>query len=233
MATDTPASRAAESAKRLQAKQKAVAKARALKAQGVKFVSLEPATTNIVPPNYDPTDPFSSEWVNPFRTEPQPTVEAYGPDGSKLGYMALNKPNIHGDREISMIQVNPSEQRRGIATALMVEGKRLGLNPVHSRTRSPQGNSFASKTGDIVPEAKFAKTQQEIAKNKAQGAQKAKQIAVQRQRAALNQKLNKFRNAPTKLMGVGDFLSPLVLGGMAATGKYTPPELQRPINQMY
>lgn len=147
----------------------------------------------------------------------------------RIGFMELYPKNIHGDREISMIQVSPEERGKGIASAMYTYAKRQGLNPVHSANRTPAGEAFAKSTGDYAPpnegpNIKPPRMPAEKAASKLYGAQRAKEIAIAKAKANLSKVAGKLNGAG----GILSFLPMLMLGGMAATGKYVDPKFAKP-----
>lgn len=74
-------------------------------------------------------------------------------DGQRAGSMTLDAmgdfiakrdgTTFTGPREVTGVSVYPEWRRRGIATALWEEAKRLGLNPEHSPLQYPDGKAWA------------------------------------------------------------------------------------------
>ena len=70
-------------------------------------------------------------------------------DGSDvLGYLELAdpRPGLDG-RLVSHIETHPHHRRKGIATALWFEAKRLGLNPIHAIDKTNDGTAWAEAVG--------------------------------------------------------------------------------------
>jgi len=148
---------------RLSELKKQLAKSRALKAQGVKFLI---------------EDFYDSKIIRAVK------------DGRQLGTMELKPPsdqtNFKGAREVKMIDVARDVQRQGIGTALFNEAKKLGLKPVHSNRLSSEGKAFsAAQGGDRIPNPALTKEElrnftADKARSKNQGKATAKEIAIQK-----------------------------------------------------
>ena len=74
-------------------------------------------------------------------------ITAHHPEKGEVGFMGLDP-----DGTLNLAQVQPSHQRKGLATAMWDHAKSLGINPQHSNVRSREGDAWAKATGDPVPE---------------------------------------------------------------------------------
>ena len=204
-------------ASRLEQLRKEVAKSRALKAQGIKFVIEDSAL-------------------------PGDKIIKAVKDGKPLGQMALKPPsdmtNFKGAREVRMIRVEPDMQRKGLATSLFNEARKLGLNPIHSGHLTDDGKAFSKAQGgqripgindriDARNNAVRKKRNQRLGKERAKQTALEKQIAKAQGRT-LSEPQARLRPGVnwggTANMGLGaanilGFLPALMQGGQAAQGK--------------
>lgn len=158
----------AAEATRLEQLRKQIAKTRALKAQGVNFV-IEDSSL------------------------PGDKIIKAVKDGKPLGQMALKPPsdrtNFKGAREVRMVRVEPDAQRKGVATSLFNEARKLGLKPVHSQRLTSEGKAYSSSQGGSrIPDLDMTRSElsaRESSKklSKVAGRTTAKQIALEKQLA--------------------------------------------------
>lgn len=146
-----------------------VAKSRALKNQGVKFVVEDGSITG------------------------DKVIKAVK-DGRVLGRMTLKPPsdmtNFKGAREIRLVDIEPDVRRQGIATSLFNEAKRLRLNPIHSNRLSTAGREFSTaQGGQRIPDPENLKyeiraREANKAVSKDYGRRRAQELASERARLA-------------------------------------------------
>ena len=111
-----------------------------------------------------------------------------------VAYMELGDKK-RGGKEIKMVHVEPEVRRQGLASTLFLEAKKAGLKPVHSPTRSPEGDAFARRVGGYVPDMENTEENptgdqrqamrlraQARSSNLAAGRERARQIALDRAR---------------------------------------------------
>jgi N-acetylglutamate synthase-like GNAT family acetyltransferase len=193
---------------------KQIAKTRALKAQGVNFVVEDSSLTG------------------------DKIIKAVK-DGKSIGQMALKPPsdrtNFKGAREIRMVRVEPDAQRKGVATSLFNEARKLGLKPIHSQRLTDEGKAYsAAQGGQRIPEKDISTNPKSIKitkeRNQQMGKERAKQIALEKQmakvqgrtytepQARLRPGVN-FGGTFNKGLGVLGFLPTLLEAGKIATGR--------------
>jgi GNAT superfamily N-acetyltransferase len=206
---------------------KQLAKSRALKAQGVQFV------------------------VEDSSLPGDKVIKAV--KGNKtLGQMALMPPsdrtNYKGAREVRIIRVEPDAQRKGIATSLFNEARKLGLNPIHSERLTDDGKAYSrAQGGSRIPgiNSRIEARNNVARKQRGQrlGKERAKQIALEKQmakvqgrtytepQARLRPGIN-FGGTFSKGLGVLGFLPALMQGGQAAQGRLNLMPHDQTIGQM-
>lgn len=63
-----------------------------------------------------------------------------------LGLVGSENPRV------SWLDVHPDWRRKGVATGMWKYAQEQGLNPSHSTTRTPDGDSWAKSLGEPLPE---------------------------------------------------------------------------------
>lgn len=206
---------------------KQVAKSRALKAQGTVFSVAD--------------DPLAKG---------QKVITARQ-GGKVIGEMTLygpsDKTNFKGAREIKQVWTSPDAQRKGVATSLFTEAKKLGLRPAHSAQLTEEGAKFAKAVDG--PKAPPRPWQQQAMKSQAIDKQETKKVTRQsgRQRAVEIAKLRASgrgaevatpaarksvpipRGLPAlgNTLGIAGFLPMLAEGGRIMSGRTTRAERDR------
>ncbi len=120
-----------------------------------------------------------------------PRITAYEKGTTKYVGSIILGDLKNSAREIESVHVADTVRRQGLATALYLEAKRLGLKPAHSPLRTKEGDAFARNVGGDVPtkgnsngfrvrDAKLIKEQSKKA-NKEYGRRRAQIIATERE----------------------------------------------------
>lgn len=79
-------------------------------------------------------------------------AETDGGAGGDIGHLLWYRGDYERQPfEIAMVRVASSCRRRGIATRLLREARRLEPNIRHSRIRTLDGDAWAKATGDEIP----------------------------------------------------------------------------------
>jgi|688.fasta_scaffold213610_2 hypothetical protein len=79
-----------------------------------------------------------------------------GEEMGRMTWWGIDDPAVPA--EIDKIEVGEKFRRQGIATSMLNEGKRLAAedssipSPIHSKTRTADGDAWAKSTGDYLPE---------------------------------------------------------------------------------
>ena len=93
---------------------------------------------------------YTLDYARPSMDVPRHRIMAFTSTDYPVGEMSWH-PKTH---EITGISVLPSEQRKGIATAMWHMGQRMRPKPVHSADRTRAGEAWARSVGGRLPRRK-------------------------------------------------------------------------------
>lgn len=92
--------------------------------------------------------------------KPQHIIEAHAPEGHRVGFMSWMGSAPHA---IERIEVNPSHQRKGLASAMWNWAQENARpKPKHSRQRTDQGDAWARSVGGPMPRRQAQHEAQEV-----------------------------------------------------------------------
>jgi len=93
---------------------------------------------------------YTLTYARPDMDVPRHRITATLPSGFPVGSMAWHPKT----KEVTGINVEPGEQRKGLATAMWNMGQDIRPKPVHSADRTRAGEAWAKSVGGRLPRRK-------------------------------------------------------------------------------